>query len=94
MIEDILREGSQDFQVWYDDPQSLAIKYQARLRKKDWTTVGLTIGGKTFGDERSRFLDGKLFGLFQHSHGGRDVGGNTKEGVVLDFLEKTREKIM
>ena len=29
--EDILREGSQDFQVWYDDPQSLAIKYQVRL---------------------------------------------------------------
>ena len=25
---DVLREGSQDFQVWYDDPQSLAIKYQ------------------------------------------------------------------
>ena len=22
------REGAQDFQVWYDDPQSLAIKYQ------------------------------------------------------------------
>ena len=62
--------------------------------KKDLTTVGLTIGGKTFGDERSGILDGKLFGLFQHSHGGRDVGGNTKEGYVLDFLEKIREKIM
>ena len=30
-IKDFLREGIQDFQVWYDDPQSLAIKYQVRL---------------------------------------------------------------
>ena len=29
-IKDFLREGSQDFQVWYDDPQSLAIKYQVK----------------------------------------------------------------
>ena len=24
------REGDQNFQVWYDDPQSLAIKYQVK----------------------------------------------------------------
>ena len=24
------REGEQNFQVWYDDPQSLAIKYQVK----------------------------------------------------------------
>ena len=42
-----------------------------------------TLGGKTFGDERSGVLDVQLFGLFQHSHGGRDVGRNTTDQHVL-----------
>ena len=28
------REGDQNFQVWYDDPQSLAIKYQVKTFTK------------------------------------------------------------
>jgi len=41
------REGSQDFQVWYDDPQSLAIKYQ----------VAKLLGMRGAGFWTSNFLD-------------------------------------
>ena len=84
---DVLREGSQDFQVWYDDPQSLAIKYQVETLTQRNATVYLNIGGKTFGAERSGILDCKLFGLFKHFHGGRDVGRYTNLNLFFDIQD-------
>ena len=60
--DDFLREGSQDFQVWYDDPQSLAIKYQVRLWIKllIWTfehKVAKLLGMRGAGFWTSNFLD-------------------------------------
>ena len=64
------REGDQTYQVWYDDTESLAIKYQVSIDCTDRTSDQLTfVDCHPDGAGRCGLLDSKFFGLLQCQHG-------------------------
>ena len=70
------QEGNQTYQVWYDDPQSLHIKYQVTtiVENSVKSTPDLLIsGGYGHGSRRGGVLDWQFPGLLQQVHGGGHV---------------------